>query len=132
MSTPLEQDKTVACIKHFDGLYRDPASCNEKYLNFGAKLAQTVILLKFVNGLRIAQRSAGKWANDQATKTVFNLWFTAVTQHPTLYSLAYSFVAVAIPKNLPPVHTQSSIYTGLFVFADPNIYLNLPRFPCIK
>ena len=48
MSTPLEQDKTVACIKDFDGLYRDTASCNEKYLNFGAQFAQTVMLLNLV------------------------------------------------------------------------------------
>jgi len=99
MTTPLgseHQDRTVVCINHVHYLFTNPsqASCQDKYLKFGVQLAQTVVLLNLVIGLRNAQHSSGGWDCEQVTQTEFDLWLTAVTEDPNLYSLAYSFLPV--------------------------------------
>lgn len=117
MSTPLgsvNQDRTVSCINHVHDLFTNPshASCKDKYLKFGVQLAQTVVLLNFVIGLRNAQHSAGEWDCEQVTQTVCDLWLAAVTQDPTLYSLAYSFLPVQT------VLQHSCIMLSMYLYAS--------------
>jgi hypothetical protein len=88
------------------------ASCKDKYLKFGVQLAQTVSLLNLVIGLRNAQHSAGGWHCEKVTQTVFNLWLTAVTEDPTLYSLAYSFLPVQT------VLGHSCIMLSMYLYAS--------------
>ena len=63
-------------------------------------------------GLRNAQHSAGGWHCEKVTQTVFNLWLTAVTEDPTLYSLAYSFLPVQT------VLGHSCIMLSMYLYAS--------------